>query len=1004
MSALTSLLVRDDMVSVRQIEDALQRQVLEGGELDTALLELIDIAENVLIAYRATSFRAMPASRDEVMGASTATQSLLMAELAEAFQITPLSHDATTLVLATATPLTDAQTAELSAKIGLRVQWRISTELRISAALARFYGLAIAPRMRELVGRVDAHDAGELPIVEPLQATPPAVLNADLLQGFDENDDFEAALEAAFDRVSAAPVSASGAASARKATLPLPATARSRAFGPAPGASSARDSKPNSQPDSRKETDSRTVSGMAAGVGSAATDGIEARVAAPPKRVRTVRRGKGIPAGPLTDAVAAQVLDQADERDTVVEVFFRYARQYFDTTVLFTVRDDRALGLEAYNVVNLPDIREVSVPMLRGSALEDLVRSLLPRVVDLTRKDEDCVFAQAIQRMDAQPSALIPVCIKRRVVSFVYGDRNGEPFQLADLSPLVGLLPHVSSAFERIIRTRKVLAVQTHRAMRDVQAGDLAHAPTQRHLSPQLMATESVAMRPAPEPDNGGLALAEARTKQALTSLGVPRTAPPPPAPRESTRGGAGESRRVTELPAADREPRQPQSLPAEQSRPSKPPTPFFSKPPPGAGRYSNPTDEAKERPKPEPAPASSTPESVPVDDTKPLRRARSSGPPKGDRPPVSDAPKPGHKAESTSRPPSRASKPPPGAGTYRSQAGTTELITVPRASMAPRGHSPAPPRSDPARAEPSPPPPSAAQEPSIVIDQRGQAEALVAELYRMGTENDGQAVQNLVQLGDDALEMLVSLFPGPLWFDRRRPHARVPLGRDISPIARALSAFGDKPFSRFGSLLRAQNVEVRYYATLFVSDRVYPALLEPLIERLFDDDPQIRLLVRDTLPHYRRVAGFSRVAERLRSQAGDGDAPLKGRLAALDAITVLRDAMSVPILIELLGHTDRQISLPAHRAIVAITCQDFAKSVKKWRAWYQENAGRHRVEWLIDALMHSDQGLRGAAGLELQKITQVYYGYVAAAPKREREQAQKRYWDWWGSEGRSKF
>jgi hypothetical protein len=306
-------------------------------------------------------------------------------------------------------------------------------------------------------------------------------------------------------------------------------------------------------------------------------------------------------------------------------------------------------------------------------------------------------------------------------------------------------------------------------------------------------------------------------------------------------------------------------------------------------------------------------------------------------------------------------------------------------------------------RGERSPPPP-AAHEPSIVVDQRGQAEALVAELYRMGTENDGQVVQNLVQLGDDALDMLVSLFPGPLWFDRRRPHARVPLGRDISPIARALSAFGDKPFSRFGSLLRAQNVEVRYYATLFVSDRVYPALLEPLIERLFDDDPQIRLLVRDTLPHYRRVAGFSRVAERLRSQAGDSDAPLKGRLAALDAITVLRDAMSVPILIELLGHTDRQISLPAHRAIVAITCQDFAKSVKKWRAWYQENAGRHRVEWLIDALMHSDQGLRGAAGLELQKITQVYYGYVAAAPKREREQAQKRYWDWWGSEGRSKF
>jgi hypothetical protein len=78
MSALTSLLVRDDVVSVRQIEDALERQVLEGGELDTALLELSDVPENVLIAYRAVSFRALPVLREELMAASAAAQSLLL--------------------------------------------------------------------------------------------------------------------------------------------------------------------------------------------------------------------------------------------------------------------------------------------------------------------------------------------------------------------------------------------------------------------------------------------------------------------------------------------------------------------------------------------------------------------------------------------------------------------------------------------------------------------------------------------------------------------------------------------------------------------------------------------------------------------------------------------------------------------------------------------------------------------------------------------------------------
>jgi hypothetical protein len=306
------------------------------------------------------------------------------------------------------------------------------------------------------------------------------------------------------------------------------------------------------------------------------------------------------------------------------------------------------------------------------------------------------------------------------------------------------------------------------------------------------------------------------------------------------------------------------------------------------------------------------------------------------------------------------------------------------------------------------PPQPSAAtdfaHERTIAVDPMVHIEALVADLVRCEQDREGAIVAKLREFGRPAIEPLLIRFPGPLWFDRRRPQGRVPLGRDLSAIARALAAFGEEAMQRFGPLLRASDPEVRYYATLFVSDRVHPVLLEPLIERLFDDDAQIRILVRDILPHYRRVAGFSRVTERLRLQAGDPRALLKARLAAIDAINVLRDAQSVPIMIELLGDSDKQLSIPAHRVLVAITCQDFGKSQRKWRSWYHSHAEHHRVEWLIAALMHGDQTLRAAAGVELQKITQVYYGYAAAAPKREREAAQKRYQDWWMREGRTKF
>ena len=69
MSALTSLLVRDRIVPVSKIEEALQLQVLSGGDIDTVLLEMDVVLEDVLSAYRAAMFGLLPATRDEVMRA-----------------------------------------------------------------------------------------------------------------------------------------------------------------------------------------------------------------------------------------------------------------------------------------------------------------------------------------------------------------------------------------------------------------------------------------------------------------------------------------------------------------------------------------------------------------------------------------------------------------------------------------------------------------------------------------------------------------------------------------------------------------------------------------------------------------------------------------------------------------------------------------------------------------------------------------------------------------------
>ena len=83
---------------------------------------------------------------------------------------------------------------------------------------------------------------------------------------------------------------------------------------------------------------------------------------------------------------------------------------------------------------------------------------------------------------------------------------------------------------------------------------------------------------------------------------------------------------------------------------------------------------------------------------------------------------------------------------------------------------------------------------------------------------------------------------------------------------------------------------------------------------------------------------------------------------------------------------------------------QDFGRDVLAWRAWWSRNASRHRVEWLIDALVHEDAALRRESSNELRGLTKEYFGYAENLPERERARAQQRWRDWWATEGYVRF
>ena len=127
-------------------------------------------------------------------------------------------------------------------------------------------------------------------------------------------------------------------------------------------------------------------------------------------------------------------------------------------------------------------------------------------------------------------------------------------------------------------------------------------------------------------------------------------------------------------------------------------------------------------------------------------------------------------------------------------------------------------------------------------------------------------------------------------------------------------------------------------------------------------------------------------------------------RVQAIEALGETREPLAVPVLMPLLEDDVVVVVVATRAALVVITQQDFGRDTEKWLAWWDENRGRHRLEWLIDSLMHEQRALRGSASEELRTITKEYFAYYDDLPKRERERAQARYRDWWDNIGRVRF
>ncbi|MFK7998509.1 MAG: hypothetical protein AB8H86_02890 [Polyangiales bacterium] len=1044
MSALTSLLVRDQKVPVRKIEEAIQRQVIAGGGFDTILLEAKLLPENEIASYCAAVHGLGPATRAECMDVPRDVIRTVPNEVAERHRLVPLDFDGQRLIVAVDQPLPFEVDQQLGFLLGVTVEQRIAPEMRIAAALHQHFGIEMVPRMRRLAEKQQALSAGSAVFVEPL-VTPSEPESA--WPGEQES----VVPTKRFGTVDSTRAPSSGPASGPKVTTSRTVTLSE--FTPPHSVSSV--------PDEPEVLDSPVspVAPATSPVAPATLPVSSPPVSSPPEVAERLKRLSAPPQpsrisvpqseslikhrGPLTAGRAVELLKGAEGRDEILEISFAFFRQFFDVSAIFVIQDGEAEGLEITGPgADLSRFERLGVPLDEPSAFQFVTEGGVPFVDRLARTELDTKVRSDMARVDLTPALLLPIKIRNRVVLIFYGDRSGETFTLADIPEPVAFAPRVTEALQQLILRRKFrrgsaaptkqqalapseapeksVQVAPEKSAHDTletaapvhlldEPGQSIQAPEEpkytapeREEAPVLAEDESHVRWSEPPPPPPSRKRRGRERSPSFDVLGVPRSAPPPPMPGEQPQVTAPSNPPLTDLDEDFPElsvddPPAPRRVGSYVMKGGTAEVVRRSKYTPDAEASKEKPAEKKDwRNSPDlPSPvAFSPPAQSPEDDD--------------DGPELIVESEPSEPSEREKR---ESASPIPLTSTLRrptkprdSDVGEEIIITetTPADGLS----------SDINKLDSIPPATASARKrrqsestASVIIEMDDSIEAVVEDLRYSGPDEPEAAVRAVVQQGEAALPVLVREFPGPLFFDRTQPHRRLPRGRDISAVGRAIAAFGDLAVPYVVSLLDHDDADHRFYAVLLSSEFSHARLVQPLGDRIFDADRGVGTLALDVLrtllPFERELAALT---ERLRAEARIPSALLDYRVTALRALGELRDRAALDMLALFVEREREELAEAAHRSLVQITRQDFGDSVPRWLLWIDDNKDRHRVEWLIDSLSHVDETMRRKAADELKELTHEYYGYHPALSKKEREIAQKKYRRWWDSDGRYRF
>jgi len=647
----------------------------------------------------------------------------------------------------------------------------------------------------------------------------------------------------------------------------------------------------------------------------------------------------------------------AENRDVIVDVTLRFARQFIPYVGLFVYNNDFIQGWDAVGSADARErIRKVNISAGVASVLGTVLQTRAYYLGPITESLGNNKMLQALNRKRPRNALVVPISLKERLVGLLYGDAGPRIIRGTKLVELLVFVSRISSAFEQLILKKKAEATK---------------APVIQEKKPEIEAVEL----------------------------------PPPPPPKKEPKEEVETATPIARIelePAVAKEPDLP---PPPEPQPEPAQEPLEDQPSPSSA-LSVPGSQFEDAPQP------IEDEPVVVDDSflesgpiLPAVAATELGIPTAEDPPVEEELQPGEervKFEDLA-----------GAddGTISVVDDGTEVVVVEEeTAFVPEQETTPPvpvirpleleeePPLDPTPLE-RPPTPAPSRPPAEQPPDPDHLERLAADLAAGDPEKTSLARVSLLAMGAEAVPAIIKHFPGKLVVDINDAAGATPPLAEHSELLRCLIDLGEEVCMSVAERLEDPDSTVRHYAVLFLKALYCPQAVPRLGKRLYDRDARIRLSAIEALQTYRKTTSFDSMLVDLRAKL-KSDQPNQQAIAAA-LLGNFKDRDALALLAPLVKAPDKMVARAAAESLSFITKQDFGTSERKWIKWWKNHKGERRLQWLINGLNSKNRDIRYSSAQELNQITGEHFGYHYDSSKEEREQAMQRWEQWWEDKGR---